>query len=775
MKSLPEFNNMAPMLSSEAILLAQTDPLGKISSRFNPSVIRVFKDFKNRPINSNALRSIFGSTEKILHALNKGAHKFPDGSMVSIYRQFLLARHEDNREASARNCAKLVATCSSEREYQILAACMAILQPASDTVWREYDIAMKKALDTDQCSIDTGLLASLAITNACKDKFFKQKPQTPKALLQLITRVKTTIHSKQKSNVFNYAQYPPKLVNESTMETSATVPPNELFTSIGVNTVRDSPELERLGLVLHLFSSVHSARKEHQGILRDLTDYGVKLLTMQQNPVKLNTLKVLWLNAPDASMVSAYAFYKTLYEQVLYSIACEPLQIIHEELSITVLLESMVRSKFKSSLLVNKLHEIISQQGMSYRKFGMEMFGYLIELDSIPFAMNVLDYYLSGQAVGQDIRTSRLNSDGNRRDIVLPEKAKQHLLGKLATQTSFQYGDLAILLLNVGGAESVRVHQQLLHRVEVALLSTIPTLSINKASTLLRLYGSAGRKYPPMIKALNKVIAEKAATAQLAPLTMAMWASARLNDREAEFIPIVTSMYFDSIQSISTLNSQGVSTMCSMLWSLSVLERLELSQFERCRQLLEKYMTSRGGQTLHSWADVQLQQVWCEAQILRQKEGKTAPLKSSAEAKSTEHLATLPWYRTQVPMTEDPESSQTHLDASKLLNRMGITHQNEVQLANGYVVDTFIPVSAMPKPKPFSGVPSWLRATVSKPVGSSDSSEDITPEGEQLVEETEIEKEVASPQCEGFVLEFDGPTHFESYMHVSYSILYSTD
>jgi hypothetical protein len=100
------------------------------------------------------------------------------------------------------------------------------------------------------------------------------------------------------------------------------------------------------------------------------------------------------------------------------------------------------------------------------------------------------------------------------------------------------------------------------------------------------------------------------------------------------------------------------------------------------------------------------------------------------------------------------------------------------------VVDTFIPISALPEVSASaanyrSTVPDWMRSAVTgqaatptqEAVSSAKaaSAADIAPAAssetmEPVMAACKAEKAV---KCEGVVLEFDGPTHFESYMHVS--------
>jgi hypothetical protein len=654
---------------------------------------------------------------------------------------------------------------------------MALLLPKSEEIWRNYDQAMKTLLDQDKCSIDAGLLAVNAISSAKRVNHFRGKMNSNVALLNLISRQKVAMSGPNKTgNVFD--QIEP--AHESGFGSPAASLTAELFTPIGSGKVRDSKELERLGVMLNLLALSPEARKDHQAVMRDVTDYGVKVLTMQQNPVRLSTLRVLWQNAPHSQLLSSYLFYKILYEQVLYSITCEPLQLVREEASVAKLLESMVRSKFKSSQLINKLHELISQQGLSYKRMGMEIFGYLIELDSTPFALSILDYYMEN-STGDEIATSISNGSGHRGALTLPEKAREHLFNRLMQQNTFQYGDLAILLLNAGRTDHHKTSQQLLNKVEIALTRTIADLSPARAISLLRGYGYAGRNYPPIVTALNGIIAKNVGVVPQRVLLTALWASARLNDRDAEYIPGVVKKYFDDLRGMDRINAHSLDTLVHVLWALSVMEKLELAHFSEARRLIEKFMISRGGQDLNYWTENQLSQVWCEVQVVLQREGKeVSEVVPPADKVANKVLQNLAWYRTSPAVIDDPESSLTHLDASRLLIQIGVTHQNEVQVRNGYVVDTFIPISALPEVAAESAanyrttVPDWMRTAV---IGQAAKTPEAvatgaTPAAAEAAAVTEKAEKIDKPvvKCEGVVLEFDGPTHFESYMHVSLAL-----
>jgi len=124
---------------------------------------------------------------------------------------------------------------------------------------------------------------------------------------------------------------------------------------------------------------------------------------------------------------------------------------------------------------------------------------------------------------------------------------------------------------------------------------------------------------------------------------------------------------------------------------------------------------------------------------------------------------------------------------------MGIEHCNEWQLSNGYIVDIFI---FPPKLKPASSLSSLLSSslstttsTISKATGLNDVSplevmthRLSTIENDSNAEDTILDAKARNSHffsdhtslgperdlfLDGIVLEFDGPTHFESYRKVS--------
>ncbi|KAJ1442940.1 hypothetical protein B484DRAFT_441846 [Ochromonadaceae sp. CCMP2298] len=115
-------------------------------------------------------------------------------------------------------------------------------------------------------------------------------------------------------------------------------------------------------------------------------------------------------------------------------------------------------------------------------------------------------------------------------------------------------------------------------------------------------------------------------------------------------------------------------------------------------------------------------------------------ISSSATSSSSSFRGprSLPWQQppgSPIRIHADLGSSVTHLDASRLLSRIGVRHSNEALLDNGYAVDIFLP-----------------------PVGGGDvgGGGDGASDGQGTG--------AGARRHKGIAVEFDGPSHFESYL-----------
>jgi hypothetical protein len=805
LKGIEALSEKPVAVTPEYAVIARHEFLATIASSLNPWFLRIYKDFKSRALPSQQLGTAFTHTERILLAMNKKG---------SIGNRFLQRRFDDMARQVGTTCNKSLIRGSTDKELQCCAAFMGMALPSALSQWREFDQKMKELMDSDACSVDTGLLAVSALLLAKKNNFYSESLKSPLAVMALINRQKELMKTAGwQGTVFDFSDQVKPTFNKPT----SGMIPEELFSTVGSGMVRDSKEVERLGALFNLLALVPEARKEFAANVRDVVEYGEKALSTQQNPVRLSTLRAVWEIAPEANLMNAYSFYKALYQQVLYSITCEKLQLVHQEEAIAKLIKSMILTNFKSSQLINKVFQVVTEQGIDLKVHGMTLYNDLLQLDCPEFANTILDQYMDNYIKGG---ANRGRNGGKQQG--LSEAAQKNFLTRLATKTKFELGDLVMLLAHSGTAEIAANTAQapaLLKKVETELAANVRGLNVHQAVQLLRAYGTAGRLYPPIVNALNKIVAQHAAQQPDGAVSGALWASAHINDGDAEYIPILAEAYFKRLKKASSFSGGSLYTLVTMLWSLSVLGKLELWQFELAREMLEGYVRARGGQGLEEWACGQLQQVWNEAQILMEREeARTGvAIERPAQVSAGDPTSLLPWRAQKVRFTfEDSESSRAHLDLSHVLNRLGIPHKNEARMPNGYLVDVFIPVSSLPLLKGSKNggesADSFVlegnttpRTAVNWMAGMSQLSENAAlkqelrrtryqrkhgelPEGEAadkasgadgaeagtdtLAVDATISREVdplaRSKPCTGVVLEYDGPYHYESYMNVRF-------
>ena len=77
---------------------------------------------------------------------------------------------------------------------------------------------------------------------------------------------------------------------------------------------------------------------------------------------------MVWERAPLLDLPNSYEVYKSLYDQVLYSISTEPLQVVNQEEAVTTLFESMKKARFKNGRLITEICKILSERGFCVDK-----------------------------------------------------------------------------------------------------------------------------------------------------------------------------------------------------------------------------------------------------------------------------------------------------------------------------------------------------------------------------------------------------------------------
>ena len=200
-----------------------------------------------------------------------------------------------------------------------------------------------------------------------------------------------------------------------------------------------------------------------------------------------------------------------------------------------------------------------------------------------------------------------------------------------------------------------------------------------------------------------------------------------MNHKDAPYIVAVADQFVNSMKQLSILSESGMRLLSRTLWSLAVLELLDSRRFSSVSRLLTKSVGSNE-ESVHPWMAKQLTQVHLELILKEDNFSDTPQVKSVFDN-------LLQWKQFNKSSYRDNQSSYTHLDASKILNTMGIIHENEKILQHGYVVDIFI-----------------------NNIGTRNDSSDRSCSSVKV--------------GGGTVIEFDGPFHFESYLNVSSFMIY---
>ncbi len=784
-KELNDINRIE--VETEDVLMAHTDPLGLVSTKYNHAMVRTFKESKLILTENKLFRGAVRATEKALLALNR---KISRATLNTMQVNYLPPSVEWARTRAEVNFLKVVRSVRSEAELKGITSFMTILMPRSSFLWEEFDQQIARRVTNNPLQYaELGLLATYALHHAkqaytiwSRDKKVPSQQQTGSSLHQqqhlhnlanpvsnhlktphMMIQYYVELKRKQQQSAFgstsdrkttlalNFPISGDQNIFEIFAEECAatfTSGSSEVFAPVGALQARDNKAIEILGLQLCLFANYgHILAKDHpsirQNILEDLSIHCLKILSSAHTPVKLSTLREIWENAPKIDLPNAYLIYKQLYQQVIYSITTEPLQIVHQDEGICTLFESMIAAKFKSSQCINKFFEVVSSRGMDYQKVGVRLFNSLVQLDSIPFATTVLDSMVKNAGMKLEYLFTQ-SSKG--KPFLITDEAKEQVLRTLQESSIQNYvagetglssssvvdhegesasfaivkrktSHLGLALFCFNREDKKTPYYRLLEQLEVSLLSHLKQVSghavpINESIGLLNCYALVGRRQPDVMRALDDIIEDNFDKLSTKQLSTIIWCCARLN-HQPQYLLKATNVYFHEMKSITTLSTPGAYALSRTLWALAVLQRLDVDRFLSIQSLLFKASQLLQGVEMHSWMIKQLTQIQIELMLRHQHdvhiniEEQLKPL--------NEFLQRSPTYKNlNKRILRESVSSWTHLDASRVLTEMGIAHENEKLLPNGYVIDIFI-----------------------------------------------------SLQDKGIAVEFDGPSHFESYLNVS--------
>jgi len=491
----------------------------------------------------------------------------------------------------------------------------------------------------------------------------------------------------------------------------------------------------------------------------------------------------------DSKAVNKLILFQTLYSLVRSSLANSPHQLSEgrsndysqTDLSIVEsLMQSMIASGIKSTELIKSVGDLCERNEFFtwYGRKALPLFDQLVSLNENALALRVLKQYhrQSTEGRGLDILGNRGTDSG----LSLPalELLWQELNKKLTSpNTRFNSDDMVLAVsifsrvdqftLGVGGSNVAKVSHmankeaqskftKMLMSVEVNVIQHLTEQLDGKLSAststrawtpkdcshVLSCYGKVGRKHPTMIDALNRLLG--GFMAQNDPrlnveheFPNILGANARLNNRPSflksmgDAILKPYQVNADKIRKSqarpSTMskswggNTHSMKTFISAMWSLSALECLDAKTYDSIQPLLaivhEEAWKASG---THGFIRTAMDQISLEQQFVRGTY-RTDGMRNDIDGhlysnKSVEVL-----------------SSHLHNDVSITLKNIGVSHENEYVLNNGYTADIFI------RPE-------------------SDFSNFVYSRGHVAADYRKHTESL------GTVIEIDGPGHFETYM-----------
>ncbi|RYH29415.1 hypothetical protein EON65_08580 [archaeon] len=380
MNSVRSFSDKVATADIEDYLVAHTNRLAMVTSRYHPAIIRALRDAKGHETKNEEFKQIMSILEKAMVNMNqKLQKKVSSRSFQHSYLPMGVVAARDKVESILSQSLRKV---TNSVELKGIAAVMHILQPQSTRLWQDFDrLILSKIGVFDH---DFSLLMVYTIDQAAKAlRMDRTDLKSTSTMLNLYLEGKKNATS---ANIF-----------ESTTSYMSYGTGLDVIAPIGSTALRDHRGVENLSLQLYLMSTQDWATDkthliaEKRKLLEDLTNHSVNILQSLHSPVKLQSLRYIWEVLPYIDIPDSYMLYKTLYSQIIYSITAEPLQLVIHDDTFISLLESMITSNFKSSKLIEKIYACVVERGYDYNRIGIRLFNALVQLGAYDFAMTVLE------------------------------------------------------------------------------------------------------------------------------------------------------------------------------------------------------------------------------------------------------------------------------------------------------------------------------------------------------------------------------------------------
>eukprot|EP01036_Dinobryon_divergens_P030184 gene30184-39383_t len=576
----------------------------------------------------------------------------------------------------------------SEEDMVAFLACMCILLPSEKSFWKELDELLANQIP--QCSFNCSLFCAYVISSSTEKLHHHGQWKTPEAVLKQFL---------QKRREFKGLGF---LIDNSRNVGK--------FAEIGATDVSDSYAIEQLGLLLHLLATKTIDRKVRGSIISDLSTHSFRVLLSIHSPIKFATFRMLWCNAPVLNFQESYVFYKSLYQQILYSVNASPLHAFQQTEDVVGLLSSMVAVKFKDPLLIDRLCGILQEREIKTNDkiTGIKVFSLLLQLDCLHLALPFIQKLLQGNNGSVKKNSSWLLHNS----LALSTTAQNALckvLNERPNPDEFTCAELVLLVVcnNPNLTKSGGNFRVFLKKVESHFLPKIAGLPPVEVVNILQAYAIGARLYLPMIREIEKCLPLwTVSDLSLEEVTTILWSLAKLNHIRGDHI----NAYIDSfLQSIQLMTSATFDTALERvilgLWSLAVMDKLRLEHAKLVLPQLQQFVAAKSKQ-LPDKVVRQLQQVLLDLKLKAQKTGEEIDLSKFAIVGRERD----PNWREQ----DKALSSFSHLDVSK-------------RLTDSMIADIYIPIENIPE----TMLGNWAK-----------------------------EKNAGTL---GLVIEYDGPSHFDSY------------
>eukprot|EP01038_Epipyxis_sp_PR26KG_P007918 gene7918-10748_t len=559
----------------------------------------------------------------------------------------------------------------------------------------------------------------------------------------------------------------------------------------------------------------------------ELFGHALELLSYyHQNkiPISIISLSYLWDYTSRFALATSYPLYQKLYDIIYYSIRADPNQLLNNETIVLSLLESLVHIDFKHFELIHEVMIIVYKYGIKYQNIGLRLFNALVELEQTEYAVITLDNLikismndsnsihkqiskntfmdlsieakrrlytslLASTTINNNDNNNSIINNNNNNSIINNNNNNEAKLNSVVTDNSSivatndrSLSDLILALCCFSVLDKNTEFYKLFEKIESNVIPKIKEYSPKNIVALYHCYANIGRFHPLIVQELDNIVLKNMELFEKHEIMTILWACARLNNQskiakqyQLKFSKIVLN-YYKNIRNHSQFGPSTQHNVARALWSLAVLQIIEYDHIKIANNLFEIFKKKSHKMNLNNNVNHkynnrsaildgipescirQMLQAVVEVKLKmknehnnrqnqnnnndnnnnnRQNQNNNINKNNNRYENDYEIIELNRIYKLWLELNDrsamflnNPYSSHTHKAVSRLLNQMSIIHENEKKMPNGYIVDIFIP---------------------------------------SLQEFYEMENEYDSfvkqkkDHSKGFVLEIDGPFHYESY------------